>query len=60
MIDGCSPDQPMARSGTASVGVVSFLTHLMWDFLVGFGLEAIFWISTRARQRTFNRSTLFH
>ena len=34
-----------------SVGLVSFLTNLMWGFLVGFGLEGILWISRRARQR---------
>jgi SulP family sulfate permease len=34
-----------------STGLVSFFTNLMWGFLVGFGLEAIFWISRRARQR---------
>ena len=34
-----------------SVGLVSFFTNLMWGFLVGFGLEGILWMSTRARQR---------
>jgi SulP family sulfate permease len=34
-----------------SVGLVSFLTNLMWGFLVGFGLEGVFWIFRRARQR---------
>ena len=34
-----------------SVGLVSFLTNLMWGFLVGFGLEGVFWIFMRARDR---------
>jgi len=33
-----------------SVGVVSYLTNLMWGCLVGFTLEAILWLSRRARQ----------
>jgi len=34
-----------------SVGVVSFLTNLMWGSLVGFALEGLLWIYGRARQR---------
>jgi len=33
------------------VGVVSFLTNLMWGTLVGFASEGILWIYRRARQR---------
>lgn len=34
-----------------SVGLVSFLTNLMWGALVGFTLEGILWLQRRARQR---------
>jgi len=35
----------------ASVGLISFLTNLMWGALVGFALEGILWLDRRARQR---------
>jgi SulP family sulfate permease len=31
------------------VGVLSFLTNLMWGALLGFALEGIFWLYRRAR-----------
>ena len=31
------------------VGVLSFLTNLMWGALLGFALEALFWVYRRAR-----------
>jgi SulP family sulfate permease len=34
-----------------SVGLVSFLTNLMWGALAGFTLEGILWLQRRARQR---------
>ncbi len=34
-----------------AVGVISFLTNLMWGFLAGFTLEAIFWTYQRAAKR---------
>ena len=33
------------------VGVLSFLTNLMWGALLGFALEGVFWLSRRARPR---------
>ena len=35
----------------AAVGVLSFLTNLMWGTLLGLALEGIFWIYHRARLR---------
>jgi hypothetical protein len=34
-----------------SVGLVSFLTNLMWGSLLGFALEGILWVYRRARHR---------
>jgi SulP family sulfate permease len=33
------------------VGLVAFLTNLMWGLLVGLAIEGIFWMCRRARQR---------
>jgi SulP family sulfate permease len=33
------------------VGLVAFLTNLMWGLLVGLAIEGIFWMYRRARQR---------
>jgi hypothetical protein len=33
------------------VGLVAFLTNLMWGLLVGLAIEGILWMSRRARAR---------